>query len=64
MFGNISNIVKMKLPIVINSMMKSESVSLMKSVDPKFIISKYSSFGFEYSESCISFGAISLMENS
>lgn len=63
-FGSMSAIVKMKLPVVINSIMKSESVSLMKSVDPKFIISKYSSFGLEYSESCISFGAISLMENS
>ena len=39
-FGNLRARVSMKTEKVINSMMKSESVSLIKSVDPKFIISK------------------------
>ncbi len=64
MFGNFKARVSIKLPTVTNNMMKSESVSLMKSFDPKFMISKYSSLGLEYSESYKSSGAMSLIENS
>ena len=56
--------VRMKLKTVINSMINNESVSLIKSVEPKFISSKYSSFGLEYSDNYKSLGAISLIEKS